>query len=535
MGRGHRKDASTLALYRMDEPDFGGNTSAVGAVKGYTFANTLPNANYITNGPNGTRYARFLDDSYQMTGPTVTAGDLTMWQGQWTIECFIKPALTAGGYIFSVRGTGASGVGNDQGSVYIYANGHVEVHWHSGTGSTNRTFTTTGTAPLTANVWQHLAVEKTATDVKIYVNGSLTHTMAWTVNADIGTSSKWNFNHATALNGSRGRIKDLSVSNIARGATAIAAHAALVSSTAQHPIDANTYELWRFNEAPGMIDESDAGMHLTPTQASSAFVTNAHAPFIRDGGFCKGFIGTTNGYNVWPVSVDADGLDSNIAALIAAEKGNFTLEVWIRLFELNWASRRAIFGTGNGGGGAANNCFTVEIDDSRKIRATTQSGANVSAAEASTWVIPLTDTGNWHHLAARKTGAGATFVWDFFWDAVKVHTSGAITQFSSGTDGDLNIGNGVISGQNDWQGLLDDMRLSTIARTDQEIADSYKRGLGYPDRYLRARDSGTGGYVTWGPTAAPETWLTPVAADTSPNFTGTLSDVHEWLAVPGIA
>jgi len=54
-----------------------------------------------------------------------------------------------------------------------------------------------------------------------------------------------------------------------------------------------------------------------------------------------------------------------------------------------------------------------------------------------------------------------------------------------------------------------------------------------PRRYwLRAMDSGTGNYVSWGPYQNPSEHLTPNASETTPNFTGTLGEAHVLLGKP---
>jgi hypothetical protein len=47
--------------------------------------------------------------------------------------------------------------------------------------------------------------------------------------------------------------------------------------------------------------------------------------------------------------------------------------------------------------------------------------------------------------------------------------------------------------------------------------------------YFRAFDSGTAGYVYWGPYNEPEGHSTPSSTETTPNYTGSLSGVNVWL------
>jgi hypothetical protein len=44
--------------------------------------------------------------------------------------------------------------------------------------------------------------------------------------------------------------------------------------------------------------------------------------------------------------------------------------------------------------------------------------------------------------------------------------------------------------------------------------------------YFRAYDSGTAGYVYWGPYDEVVGHSTPASSETTPNYTGTLSNVH---------
>ena len=47
--------------------------------------------------------------------------------------------------------------------------------------------------------------------------------------------------------------------------------------------------------------------------------------------------------------------------------------------------------------------------------------------------------------------------------------------------------------------------------------------------YYRAYDTGTAGFVDWGPYADPVIGLNPSASQTTPNYTGTLQHQHVWL------
>lgn len=47
--------------------------------------------------------------------------------------------------------------------------------------------------------------------------------------------------------------------------------------------------------------------------------------------------------------------------------------------------------------------------------------------------------------------------------------------------------------------------------------------------YMRAWDSGTGGWVVWTSNDSPD--ISPIAARTTPNYTGTLSAVHVELSI----
>ena len=47
--------------------------------------------------------------------------------------------------------------------------------------------------------------------------------------------------------------------------------------------------------------------------------------------------------------------------------------------------------------------------------------------------------------------------------------------------------------------------------------------------YFKAYDSGTAGYVVWGPYNETTGHSSPSASETTPNYTGTLSNIHIYL------
>ena len=90
-----------------------------------------------------------------------------------------------------------------------------------------------------------------------------------------------------------------------------------------------------------------------------------------------------------------------------------------------------------------------------------------------------------YHVAVRKTMTGGTWTGALFINGAKVSELAAMTNYDGGTNPTgtsacfFGIGKGANPTQSQAYWIVDDVRFSDIARTDAEILESYRRGIGY--------------------------------------------------------
>ncbi len=156
--------------------------------------------------------------------------------GAFTIECWVKPlsaSLTGEKNIIDTRASGATEVA---GRLYLNA---AQLRWHvNGSDLVN-----TGSTVLTADTWYHVAVVKSSTTTKIYIDGVErgTGTDSTTYTAKpIRVGMDYN-----AANGFAGYIDELRVSNTNRYTGAFTAPLGVFQG------DANTKLLFHFDGANG--------------------------------------------------------------------------------------------------------------------------------------------------------------------------------------------------------------------------------------------------------------------------------------------
>jgi hypothetical protein len=168
------------------------------------------------------------------------------------------------------------------------------------------------------------------------------------------------------------------------------------------------------------------------------------------------------------------------AALLA----DFTFEGWFILtLKSEPAFVHGIFSHGDAGSEVhANNYFAAMVDETGTLTVDFEHGAGSSADAVASSAPGAVPFGVPAHIAVRKTMTGASWTCDIFVDGENV-TAGANTGLTNGDGSDnsevccFTLCRGQTSG-NQFNGVIDDARLSGMARTDAEILESYHRGLG---------------------------------------------------------
>lgn len=285
-----------------------------------------------------------------------------------------------------------------------------------------------------------------------------------------------------------------------------------------HTLDANTLALWRLDETSAAAAAADAtGRYNLPATNSPAVVAGKVAG--------ARVVATTSAQSCFVSSTVTDGIFA--AALIA---GNWTVEMWALIDPaiagntFTWNNHNGtmfqahgglacILGMGTGG--------TWRIIAGGAIRGV----SGIPGTLGANWT-GLT-RGTWHHIAFRgtATGGGLGLV-EIFANSVKVATTAAFALPGSITNGQVAVGAEGTNFDN-FVGTLDDVRVSTISRTDAEIAASFWNG--YLDS---ARLPKSTPYRVYQTTPVSSGGLAPTFL-TGPNaqaFEGALGDVKDFLS-----
>lgn len=402
-------------------------------------------------------------------------------KGTYTIEYFIylreSPTTTAT-ILFCGPASGVTEATNYLFNMSLNTSRQIFISWERGVNVTS-SFSTTVAIPL--NAWTHVGVvvTKTGSDavIQLFVDGVLQATSGTLVAATGGTDSSLFWLIGTTSGQSfKGRLADLRVSSVARDA------GELLASTAAkiHEDDEDTVEIWRFSEEPECLDLGPYGLHLG--HWSSTFA--ADAPPITD----PLFEGSEHSRHM--------GVDSNNGLYLSCpwrkdfvdvlQGDELTVEFWIQ-YDAEIPGNVVLFELGGytSSDTEANNAqFTLSFTNSPEAGCMTVfwehgAGTNVSMTTTAT-VIGTTSSQTRHHIAIKRyPNGGGAFDVDLYVDGVFAEQIGTAVEKPTGaTTKDVYSQHrfgGSFSGTA-FQGKLDDMRISSVARSGGEIAASAARG-----------------------------------------------------------
>ncbi len=249
---------------------------------------------------------------------------------------------------------------------------------------------------------------------------------------------------------------------------------AAASLSPEMPADGYTMALWRFNEANGSNNLTDVVGTHTLTQSGSPLPVAG----VVDGG--RSFdSGATQFFS---------GIATTGGEQTTFKTGDYSVEFWGKLptsgFPIGGRTFYDILYVGGLYASAVqlnNVLFGLNVQSDGKLGIYWDKGGPGVQIDtllpANTWVV----ADGWVHWAITKTTNGdGTCILRVYKNAVLIYTSGNVNEPDGGTTGTWNVGRADNS-PNKFFGTLDEMRVSSKARTPAEIAESYERGLG--DKY----------------------------------------------------
>lgn len=296
-------------------------------------------------------------------------------------------------------------------------------------GSTGAGFVLTAPSALTASTWTHVAVSRSGTTIKIFVNGAEVVSGTSGYNEDwTGTTLKVATGEATTLSPSIGNTQ-FSINGVISNVRIVKGTAVYTSNftPSTTPLTAISGTSLLTCQNKTFIDNSSNAFTITAAGNATAGIIG---PFTSTGGTSVYFDGA------------GDYLYRTPDPLFAMGTGDFTIEGWLYL---NSTGTEFICHTGN----AANSLFVTM--SSGLLRLTND--ATVFATSASTL-----STGQWYHFAVvRSSGSSKVYI----------NGSGgtAVACTVDFTQNGFGVGANFVTGANYLNGYIDDLRVTKgIAR-----------------------------------------------------------------------
>lgn len=228
---------------------------------------------------------------------------------------------------------------------------------------------------------------------------------------------------------------------------------------AGHIIDANVIHLWRGNELADTDDLIDATGNLDLGIISTPLPLAGLIDGARD------YDGSTDGFETADQTDQPDLL------------GDWTIEAWIRPDAVQSGAIAIYVGIGSTLE-IENQLLSLEIFDgggalSQITCGWEFGGAGAGNGATSPDVVP---NSVWSHIAARKSASGT--ILELFYNGKMIHRVTGLTNATGGTSANCSWAVGTLSnGQGRfYDGDIDEVRFSKVARTNFEIEESYRRG-----------------------------------------------------------
>ncbi len=280
-------------------------------------------------------------------------------------------------------------------------------------------------------------------------------------------------------------------------------------------LDSNVIALWRMDEASGAVLADSSGnayYQSAPVGAVPTVVTGQI-------GNARSFVAASSQYFVTSDMGSTNaGIVHNGGTATGYTTPGYTIEGWFQRTGPKNGARN--YGGFIGLGGAGNTLLRLYYDGT-----TNNLGVGYYAGADYFFDTGYTTPLNaWFHAAVRFTNqGGSNRMLEVFVNGVKVYTSaGTLSVPFASTD--LGFYIGVVDG---CFGTIkaDDIRFSKVARTDQEILGTYKRGIATPITKANARAA-----------LQPKNWAEPTASGAAGALAGSYVDTanaiagNAWLA-----
>ena len=369
------------------------------------FSPFAPTAAYSTANVGGSGY-------FDGTGDRISVSNnssLNLGTGDFTVECWAYSLTPLGSY--SVEYAHLMGKGNGV-LTGTYSLGFYLSKIYFGS--------TSGTTTLTSNQWYHLAVTRSGTTLRLFVNGALEATA--TVTTDFTSASSFNIGDRESGDANNNYPFNGYISNVRVVKGTAVYTAAFTPLTAPLTNIANTSLLCNFTNA-GIFDQT--AKNILETIGDAKVSTTQY----KYGTGSMYFDGTGDYLQV-----------RNASPLFNFGTGNFTVEFW--MYPVASTGDNGIYDSRAVDLNATG--FTISLTDAEKIQFYSDTLKILSAATIS--------LNTWTHIAVTRSETSLRLY-------VNGIVANTVTNSQSFTDTNITIGKGIW-GSSEFEGYLDDLRIT---------------------------------------------------------------------------
>ena len=237
-----------------------------------------------------------------------------------------------------------------------------------------------------------------------------------------------------------------------------------------HIFDGSTLALWRFDEALAANNAADLTGTYPLTPSTPGFDPGSAPPAVVSGRIknARSFDGSTN-------FMYGNGDSAARNALY----GEWTTEMWVHPNHISSLGDSLLSYSGgplDGVGEDINTLLFVSLGAGNKLRCSWHNGPSPTN-QVGTTSIQTIPAGSWSHIALRKRSLGAgLYAVDSFFNGAFIETVGGLLNATGGQFSKWSVGVPAASLFFIYNGLLDDVRVSTVPRSDTDILESYRRG-----------------------------------------------------------
>jgi hypothetical protein len=343
--------------------------------------------------------------------------------GDFTVEFWMYPSLTYSGTFAGIMDSRSSG--NGAGLIYFgYTTVANEIGWYENTGYLVK-------ATVTQNAWNHVAVVRSASSIKIYINGVISQSASNSTNLAVA------FKRIAASFDDyafQGYIDDLRISRFARYVSTFTPPTAALPTPISSPVGDPYYSavslMLSMDGTDGSTTFTDSSLNALAVTATSATISTTLSKYGGSSAFFNGSSGFLS-------------LTGNSSFKFGT--GDFTIEMWVYI-SANASSQQTFLDTR---GAATAVPITFGIYQSKLAfydGTMRQTSATVT-------------TGQWYHFAASRSGGNLRL----FINGISYYSEANTTNITTGVNS-IYVGRGFDAAGYYTNGYIDDLRISRFAR-----------------------------------------------------------------------